>query len=344
MIRKIITIAGLFAMAALLLSGCQGERGVKGDPGTTTCFGCHDNDNLAMIAIERQWQRSNHGIGATVFENGQSCARCHTAQGFISVHSGGDTVAVEENPSVIHCFACHAPHDNGNFNLRVNGPVTYPMGGTFDGYGNASTCAACHQDRRPNPMYSYDADSLTITSSRWGPHHGVQSDVFIGTHAYIFPGETYDSTSAHNQLAREACINCHMAGPVGDLGGGHTMKVVFEEEGEETELTEGCTVTGCHDGADDFSFAYHGVQDSVLALLATLRSQLLAESLITEAGRVNASTSAPLRVPMDVAGAIFNYYLFNEDRSEGVHNPDYYFDVLNTTIDFMNSRRMLAAN
>ncbi|OGC91400.1 MAG: hypothetical protein A2W25_04525 [candidate division Zixibacteria bacterium RBG_16_53_22] len=341
--KKLFVILGMAAVAMFLIMGCEGERGLQGEPGTTTCFGCHDNDNLEMIAIERQWQHSNHGIGATVFESGQSCSRCHTGQGFISVHTGdGDTIAVDE-PSVIHCFVCHAPHDNGNFNLRVTGAVAFPMGGTFDGFGPASTCAACHQARQPNPPYS-DADSLTIRSRRWGPHHSMQADVFLGTHAYVFPGVTLDSTSAHNQLAGEACVTCHMATPVGDIGGGHSMNVAFLEEGEETELTSACTVTGCHDGEVDFTFGYNGVQDSVEALLETLRGLLLEDSLITEDNLVKASSSSPLVVPMDVAGAIFNFLFFEDDRSLGVHNPDYYFSALNASIDFMNSRRMLAAH
>jgi hypothetical protein len=342
--KKAIVIFGMVVMTMFLIMGCEGERGLQGDPGTTTCFGCHDNDNLEMIAIERQWQNSNHGIGATVFESGQSCSRCHTGQGFISVHTGeGDTIAVDENPAVIHCFVCHAPHSDGNFNLRVTGAIDYPMGGTFDGFGYASTCAACHQARRPNPMYS-DADSLKIGSARWGPHHSMQSDVFFGTHAYVFPGEDYDTTSSHNQNIQNACIGCHMAASFGDIAGGHSMNLTYIDEGEEGELTAGCTVTGCHDGEDDFTFDYNGVQDSVEALLETLRGLLLEDSLITEDNLVNAGRTDTLAVPMDVAGAIFNFLFFEGDRSLGVHNPDYYFSALNASIDFMNSRRILAAH
>ena len=345
--KQITAIVGIAILAAFLSMGCQGERGVKGDPGesgSALCFGCHGDDNMEMIAIERQWQNSKHGIGATVFETGQTCSRCHTSQGFLSVHAGeGDTIAVDENPAVIHCFTCHAPHSDGNFNLRVSGAVEFPMGGTFDGFGPASLCAACHQARRPNPMYS-DADSLTIRSTRWGPHHSMQADVFLGTHAYVFPGESYDSTSTHNQLVNNGCIGCHMALPQGDIAGGHSMKLTYDDDGEEAELTAGCTVTGCHDGGEDFTFDYNGVQDSVAVLLETLRGLLLADSLITEANLVNASSSAPLTVPMDVAGAIFNFLFFEGDRSEGVHNPDYVFSALNASVEFMNSRMVLAAH
>jgi len=341
--KKLIVILGIMAIAAMSIIGCQGERGVQGDPGTASCFGCHDDDNLEMIAIERQWQNSNHGIGATVFEGGANCARCHTGQGFISVHAGdGDTIAVEDNPSTIHCFVCHAPHSDGNFNVRVIGAVDFPMGGTFDGYGPAATCASCHQARRPNPMFS-DADSLTLRSSRWGPHHGEQSDLFFGTHAYVFPGVTYDTTSRHQDISN-ACIGCHMAGTVGDIGGGHTMNVSFEEDGEETELTTGCSVDGCHTD-EDFDFSYHGVQDTVDARLERLRLLLVgADFLNPETNLVNASSTAPLTVTMDDAGAIFNFLFIEDDRSHGVHNPDYVLDILDASIAHMGGRLVLTAH
>jgi hypothetical protein len=335
--KKIMVIAGILAIAFLLIIGCEGERGVQGDPGTATCFGCHSDDNLEMVAIERQWQNSNHGIGETVFESGRSCSRCHTGQGFISVHSGDmDTIEVTENPSVIHCFVCHAPHTEGDFNVRVTGAVAMPMGGTFDGYGNASLCASCHQARSPNPPFS-SADSIAIGSSRWGPHHSGQGDVFSGQHAYVFPGEDYDTTSPHNN-ASDGCLACHMAGPVGDIGGGHTFNVVFEEEGEETELTEGCNVDACHGGdLDDFS--YEGLQDTVAARLERLRLLLVGADFIDPTTNlVNASRDDSLRVSMDEAGAIFNFLFIEDDRSHGVHNPDYALDVLDASIAFMGGR------
>jgi hypothetical protein len=326
----------LFAIS-LLMVGCQGERGVQGDPGTASCFGCHSDDNLEMIAIEQQWQNSNHGIGETVFESTRNCSRCHTGQGFISVHSGaGDTIEVTENPSVIHCFVCHAPHSDGNFNLRVSGPVNLPMGGTFDGYGPASLCASCHQARNPNPPFAV-ADSLTIRSMRWGPHHSMQADVFSGQHGYVFPGESYDNVSPHNN-ASNACIACHMAEPHGDIAGGHSFNLTYDDDGEEGYLTAGCNSNNaCHTDFEDFS--YQGLQDTVASKLETLRLLLVGAGYLNgTTDLVNASSTAPLTVSMDDAGAIFNYLFIGHDRSLGVHNPDYALDILDASIAHMGGR------
>jgi hypothetical protein len=335
--RKSIIILGLSALAMFLVVGCAGDRGLQGEPGTTACFGCHDDTNLEFVAIQQQWENSAHASGANIDRSTVPCVRCHTGQGFLNMIGGEDTVAVED-PSAIHCFVCHAPHTDGNFNLRVSGPVTLEQGGTFDGYGPASLCASCHQARKPSPFFS-DADSIRITSSRWGPHHSVQADVFSGQHAYVFPGEDYDSISPHNQEADNACLACHMAAPHGDLAGGHSFNLVYEAEGEEAQLTTGCNVEACHaNNLEDFN--YDGVQDSVAALLANLRTILINNNLLTESNLVNASSSAPLNIPMDVAGAIYNFLFFEEDRSEGVHNPDYTIDVLNASIEYMSSRTL----
>jgi hypothetical protein len=338
--KKFLAIAGLVAMAAFFMIGCQGDRGIQGEPGTTACFGCHDDDNLEFVAIQQQWSNSRHAIGANINRNTVPCARCHTGQGFLNMIGAQDTVAVE-NPSAIHCFTCHAPHSDGNFGLRVDTPPVLEQGGDFD-FGPANLCAHCHQARKPNPPFS-DADSLTIRSSRWGAHESMQADIFAGLHAYEFPGEDYDELSPHNQLATNGCIACHMAAPRADDAGGHSTNLTYMGDEEEIDFVVGCNVAGCHDG-DLVDFSYGGVQDSVNALLESLRELLLEDSLITEENLVNASSSNPLAVTMDVAGAIYNFRYFEADRSFGVHNPDYYFDALNASIEFMNSRMVLAAH
>jgi hypothetical protein len=37
----------------------------------------------------------------------------------------------------------------------------------------------------------------------------------------------------------------------------------------------------------------------------------------------------------DSAGAVWNYLLVEEDRSLGIHNPEYAIDLLNSAIEFI---------
>jgi hypothetical protein len=338
MSRKVTAIMGLVALALFIGAGCQGERGLKGDPADVTCFGCHSDENLEFTAIQSQWENSKHAIGANIDRTTVPCVRCHTGQGFLASISGGDTVAVE-NPSVINCFTCHAPHTTGGFNLRAAEPPVMELGGDFN-FGNANLCAHCHQARKPSPFFA-GADSITITNRRWGPHHSMQADVFAGLHAYQDPDAgTYDSTSPHNTIqpaSLEGCIACHMAAPHANDAGGHSTNMTYAGE-EEVDFTNGCNITGCHGGdLDDFS--YNGVQDSVEVLLEELRTLLVGADLIVDStGLVNASTTAPLVITEEDAGAIFNFLLFEGDRSLGVHNPNYYFDALNASIVQMSTR------
>ena len=209
-------------------------------------------------------------------------------------------------------------------------------GGTFD-YGEANLCAHCHHARRPSPPFS-TADSLTITSSRWGPHHSMQADVFAGINAYVLPGQTYDNTSPHNN-APNGCVTCHMAPPFGNEAGGHTWRMGYVFHDVPEDFVTGCNIEPCHGGdLDDFS--YQGLQDTVASRIESLRLLLVGAGYINaETDLVNASSSSPLTISMDDAGAIFNYLLIGHDRSQGVHNPDYALDVLDASIAFMSARQ-----
>ncbi len=89
-----------------------------------------------------------------------SCARCHTAQGFVKyvdqLASGNagtiPTSAINWDKSTAQvqtCTACHDPHDVTNPNqLRIYGSIQNTMAGFgVDGVGKGALCMACHNDR-----------------------------------------------------------------------------------------------------------------------------------------------------------------------------------------------------
>lgn len=328
---KIVVLLAVMALALILLAGCAGERGLKGDAGTAECILCH-SDNTLIVAIDGQWRNSVHATGGNFDRNTPPCSGCHTSEGFVAKLETGDP-GTPENPSAIGCFTCHEPHTNHDFNLRTMDPVALEMGGTFD-MGEGNLCANCHQARMPNPPLP-GSGTITITSSRWGPHHGPQANVLSGMNAYVFPGESYRN-SRHTAVVTNGCPMCHMAtpSPFSDLAGGHAWNMTYGSEGSEEELTTGCNIPECHNG-DLPNFNYLGGQDSVEVLLGILRQGLIDDSLLTENDLVNAPSGSPLTIDVDVAGAIFNFLFFEADRSLGVHNTNYAIDALNASIEHL---------
>jgi len=321
---RIFIIMGL-AAAALLVVGCSGERGLQGDSGTAECIQCH-SDNTTIVAISHQWENSIHAAGGNFDHNNSPCADCHTSEGFVEFLASGSGGS-PENPSSIGCFTCHEPHTNHNFNLRTAEPVTLASGAVYD-KGLSNLCANCHHARPTSPLIG---EPTSITSSRWGPHHGPHADILSGNGAYVFAGYTYGNSS-HTTGVTEGCPTCHMATAFGDLGGGHTMNVTYDD-GEE--LVAGCNTSGCHSDLEEFN--YNGVQDSVEVLIESLHTLLVEAGYVdSTTGLVRASSGSPLVLTADQAGALFNFYFFEEDRSMGVHNTNYAFDALNASIESLS--------
>jgi hypothetical protein len=287
------------------------------------------------VAKTGQWENSVHATGGNFERNSSPCANCHTSEGFVAFVANGDG-GTPADPTPVGCFACHEPHTNHNFDLRTMAAVTLELGGTFD-RGEGNLCANCHHGRAPSPALPAAGDSLTITSSRWGPHHGPQADILNGTGAYVFAGQTYRN-SPHTTLVTEGCPSCHMADAYGFQAGGHSMNLTYDYHGSERELVVGCNAgTACHTGLTTFN--YDALQDSVEVLIGALQTVLIADSLLSEStGLLNVPTGGSLRLSDVQAGAAFNFLLFEGDRSLGVHNSKYTIDALNASISALAGR------
>jgi hypothetical protein len=321
MTKRLTMIFALLSLTFLLIIGCSGKRGPQGEAGITECMQCHADDSV-IRAINVEWQNSIHASGNNIDRNTPPCSRCHTGEGFIDYVSTGvpDTI---DMPGLITCFSCHRPHENRNFNLRTMTAVSLENGGIFD-RGTGNLCANCHMARLLSPAIPSTPDgTVNITSTRWGPHHGTQADVLSGQNAYVFPGSTY-ANSPHTTAVTNGCPTCHMATPIGNKAGGHTMIMTYDGG----QLLTGCKQSGCHAGVSGFDFDYLGYQDSVAAKLNALETVLVADSLLNSDLLFN----APKTVTGIQAGAVYNYFLFKEDRSLGVHNTQYTLDALNASI------------
>ncbi|MDH4071027.1 MAG: multiheme c-type cytochrome, partial [Ignavibacteria bacterium] len=211
MIRNLTTslLGIIVAVAGLVLSsGCEGPQGPPGEDAGVSfdgfaegiqCADCHtsDVDTVHFLAARRyQWEHSLHATGGTIERNSANCSGCHTTEGFIQRERDGWVTQVagdQLNPSPVGCFACHSPHLRADFTLRraeavsIESFVAGVPAGVFD-YGSGNLCVQCHQTRTssamspiPDPARTASSDTISITSSRWYPHYGVQGQMLMGT-------------------------------------------------------------------------------------------------------------------------------------------------------------------
>lgn len=365
-----VVLVGMFA-ACEGPEGPAGPKGDKGDPGDPAdpfvnwegykegikCADCHnpDVDTLYFVwARKAQWSFSKHAVGGAYTENAGRCSYCHTTEGFIQAYLG-QPITDHSLSSPIGCFACHSPHSRAEFSLRTTDPVTFTPGvvgapeETFD-YGKGNLCANCHRPRvpaygssnitpMPDPTKTAPTDTITIKTARWYQHYGVQAPMLAGVNGFEFQGYTFQNSFHTNSdvIKAEGCVICHMAEEVETTLGGHSMNLADEED---NELTVGCTVEGCH--STPMELDYDGVQTATQELLDSLATMLLNRNWIKQnldgSYSCNASNSAPLKIaPEYLSGAMYNFFFVEHDLSLGVHNTKYAQQLLEASIEVLNS-------
>jgi len=322
--RTIAYLLGPVAIVAIAMVGCTGDtgpvgpEGPEGPAGTLSCEGCHNETNL-ITAKQAQWEESVHGTGEAYLRGtSASCAGCHSGYGFVEmIEAGLNPGSVTEGdpaPTRQDCRACHMIHETysmDDFALKTTAPVAlYAISGvTYDG-GEGNLCANCHQPRRDFPEAVND--TISGISSHWGPHHGPQSAMLLG----VAGGGVTGSPGPHYYVS-DTCVQCHL---------GDTMSHTFEPD------VANCKV--CHD--DLTTFDYHGVQTEIQGLTDQLGELLLAAGLINE----NSPDGHPTvsQAQADQATALWNWiYVAHEDKSIGVHNPDFAKALLQKGIDLMSA-------
>jgi hypothetical protein len=296
--------------------GPQGPQGPAGEPPTAaelSCTGCH-NETTLITAKETAWLESKHGSGeAYVRGTSNSCAGCHSGNGFTAMVADGkhpDEVEVgQAEPTRQECRTCHQIHTTytpDDWALTTTDPVAYftAEGTTFDG-GMGNLCAHCHQ---PLNSYPEAVDGvIEITSTHWGPHHGPQSAMLLGVAG---AGDVEGKPGTHYTMVEDTCVGCHLG-----EGGRHDFEpniAVCQE---------------CHADAEDFDI--NGTQTEVQAMLDELEEALLAKGWLDEEGH-----PAVTSIPEAEAAALWNWiYIAHEDKSLGVHNPAYTRALLEASLE-----------
>lgn len=349
--KKIITFLSFSALAVfalvMLFPSCTGPEGPPGADGTdgtdgvdanSWCVQCHTLDN--KTAIQAQFATTKHGPmnGSVGYAGGRNgCAKCHSHQGAMeTMMTGKDTTAANiPIPVAFKCETCHGFHmsldstDFPDYALRDIEPVSLLMDDhqtILDLAGSGNTCAECHQTRRGTEPYN-SPDSVNISSTHWGGHHGPQGQILGGLGAFEAEGSMSYENTAHTDLT--GCSDCHMAKNEERTDvGGHTFALKAEDGYENMA---GCVQ--CH--ADATSFDINGVQTEVAEMLETLHGLLVEHGLYSEEGLHEGGHPVTGMYPANVAGAVFNYILLEEDRSLGIHNPAYVKALLTNTIEMI---------
>ena len=197
--------------------------GSRGTLSSDMCGTCH-GEPLRHGRFQ-QWQLSGHANYELAGEEGTngSCARCHSAQGFLEwlpILLGEKPGDINANVNVtwtadeVHpqtCATCHDPHAIGttsssaatNATVRISGDTPMLLAGfKATNVGRAAICLTCHNTRRGLK----NDNTWTGADSSRAPHPGAQADVLMGQNLYfVEPG-----VRGNHSLIEDACVTCHM--------------------------------------------------------------------------------------------------------------------------------------
>lgn len=297
-------------MANIQCENCHGPNGAgtahaSTDPAVTAarisvsatvCATCHGEP--PRHARYQQWQDSGHGNFATAIDQSRgSCAKCHTAQGFLEwFHNGLDpnfsgTTVPADAAQPITCVVCHDPHDvgtvsgnNNNVRLRVEGDTPELLAGfRAFGLGKGAMCIMCHNTRRG------DAASVLTTRPDQAPHGGAQGDVLMGENAFFV---TTGVRGSHS-LIPDSCATCHVAltPPPAELsynlsGTNHTFAA-------NTSICQECHGVFSAESLQALTDArLHALADEIEAvILKEIRFHTMAERVVRITGEVNGTAA-----------------------------------------------------
>jgi hypothetical protein len=213
-------------MANIQCENCHGPQdsaahmkkdGSRMSLSSDVCGSCHGEPT--RHGRYQQWQLSKHADFPTAVAEGldPTCAKCHSAQGFVQWQDTGFSTANlnvtwtadEVQPQT--CAACHDPHDvgttssdkNTNAKVRITGTTPLLMGGfKATSVGTGAVCMTCHNGRRD----LRDDSHFTVADATRAPHEGPQADVLMGQNLYF----AKVGTRGLHSMIQDSCVSCHM--------------------------------------------------------------------------------------------------------------------------------------
>ncbi len=193
-------------------------------------------------------------------------------------------------------------------------------------------CMTCHQSRKNGDTVINDTAPYYGFSDRFDPHHGPQTDMFLGHNGYQFDDASITGLGTHSKVMQDACITCHMANIGTGNSPSHQWNMVDTTGGTAHDLVTGCV--NCHGPITSFddiqassdldgNGQVEGVQTEVEGMLAKLAELLPKDSQNPDAVVSRMYDSLLVKDKPNVIKGIYTYYFVEEDKSMGVHNTKY---------------------
>jgi hypothetical protein len=226
-------------------------------------------------------------------EGSFACMKCHHGIGSLAFQDnveGTSAAPVLFGDTTVTCITCHSPHEDAAGNTKnTRKPVVmskYSGGGlTFSGNvfldntpvpseaGNETICIFCHQGRESGfALFKRRiATGTTVTGNFLNPHYLGTGAMLWARNGYEYTDNTsgtavpkqYGYITAHQQTN---CNGCHMAASSTSGLGGHTWKILSDDESVVNNAS--CNVSSCHNGrvpATNSAGEFHDFRDSVLS-------------------------------------------------------------------------------
>ncbi len=320
------------------------------DYGALQCATCHQGTHHPYFD---EWENSPHNFDSTFFATGNAaCQGCHEGvaasirlSGDLSQFYGAGPIlgrpSAEEQPHrPVTCQTCHDPHDGenpGQLRTVADVPLVTANGESpvITVGGSGKLCMHCHHARRGPD------DQVINGYAHFGPHANPQADMMLGASAYHAVAEEDFVWAGPSHLnVQNSCKTCHLntseyQGPNAPAVTGHSFQPTV------------AACAGCHGPINDFDEimaledfdgdgSVEGVQSEVQGLMAVLEDELWASFV----GRGLDTTGLDLE---DILGSDslstlleresgYNWAFVHDDKSHGIHNPDYAVQLLQQSI------------
>lgn len=306
----------------------------KVDISANVCGACHTGEHHPNF---EDWSASGHSsindvVSGDLLEGGffvNACGQCHSGDVFHDSILEGETVADNAfegmnaaDLNAIVCIVCHDPHqrtnnapeaeDGRDYQLRFPEIANPVPTNTIDAATNPARfnlCGQCHHSR-----------GRTWKEESRGPHHSVQSNVYIGEMATPDSDGESDplvlSRASVHLRAKEQCATCHLyrqdfQDDQAPAISGHKFTVSYL----------GCATAGCHSStfeAQTRGMTFQAVVQDRLDTIATRLGDAATWQYSSSGGPADQSA-----VSDDIKKIRFLWAYIDADGSQGIHNPGY---------------------
>jgi hypothetical protein len=297
-----------------------GLTGVRTSLDASVCASCHASgtghhnySEWQQVDPDTGWGHSHSASGNASFTTSGSCARCHTAEGFLvyldQLTAGNigslpatvmTTKVTADTAHAVTCSACHDPHDASVSGISFDNPAKpgvpsssqlrlfndtklLPSGFSVSGFGAGALCVVCHNSRNGAQTGSTTATYLHEDGETYNggnptgysaPHQAAQGDVFAGRNAYFLGAGALPQLSKHANI-QESCVGCHMTlNPQTHLS--HGAAATSKHAFYIRDQDKGKVCANCH-GATDGEALVAATEDGLTALGAKMVNSVKAK-------------------------------------------------------------------